>query len=738
MPTPKGVTTSLLPGGTLTENRTYCLRVQSVGRVFNYYGEATGMTMLSRPSNQEKYSCTTTNSTYKNVNVTFEDCGTDCVGYMFIINTTPGGYLPRIAGNITSPNRINPFGGATGFCGAQAETSFAKANATTLYTFNFSSMTMLYTYQSGMSWGFTEYYPAGIPFINVTGGTTTNPITPQDIYDWLQYLNSTQEWAVCSPKTGYLNYNGSIECGTIKLYASIGEMGTTSYGSVFNIPNQIMLDQEWGKLTFNDGGNWTMGNYYATTDGVNNGGVYRRTSCYPAYNQVFSYDWDGSFLGGGYTIAETNMTNYGVGLNGGHYNQISRSTNNPLGRIVSSIYYGAGRIYPYYSKYTIWKYSTAIVPNGGWEFSGGKYGFSDYGFDALRIHQINGYSGTGDYVESIYWNLISSGATGYNFNLWTLYRTTAGNTTIARCVNCELIGRNVWVTYSNYQFNSSQQTIAANQEYTTSIQVVDQNGVAIPGAAVSITNSTGQPVGFYKLAPDYYGASGSSANWSQNGAIVYFGNTSGVSVGDVYLAGVESFRVDSILNYSAVNATRGYGSSRINPICGSSAADPSYAASLNFYRANTTWTTNNTGHLPVLAFILNSSQRIAYAAAGYSLMDYAQYNAPFIIGVNASGYQNATYYYTPNAPATLTFTLMNATACDEECNATVVYINTASGLGTSDSFPATKRVKQPATTTVNTNAGDFPAGLAAGMAIVALLVVSGYFAYQRFKKEEAV
>lgn len=695
------------------------------------------MTMLSRPSPESN--CITTDAARRHINVTFEDCGADCVGYMFIVNTTPGGYLPRIAGNITSPNRLNPFGGSTGFCGAQAETGFAKANSTTLYTFNFSSMVMLGLYGSGFTWGMTEYYPMGIPFINITGGTVANPITPQDIYDWLQYVNNTQEFVTCSPKTGYFEYNGSVECGYFKFFASLGEMGSVSYKTVFNIPNQIIVDQEWGKLTFNDGGNWTMGTYTAATDGVTSGGVYRRTSCYPAYNQVFSYDLVGSWVGGGYTILEANNSNYGVGLTGGHYNQITRSTANPLGRLVSTIYYGAGRIYPTVSKYTIWKYSTAIVPGGGWEFSGGKYGFSSQGFDSMRIHQINGYSISGTYPESLYYNLITSGATFYNFNVWSLYRNSYGNTTVTRCINCRIISPNTWVMYSDYKFNSSIQTVVGTMEYTLALKIVDQNNQPIPSAQVRIYNSTGKPVGFYKHAPDYYAATGSSANWSQSGSIVYFGNTTGVSVGDIYYAGNEYFNVTSVINYSAVQAVRGYGDSRINPISGYSAADPSYSLSLNFYRANSTWVTNTTGDLPVLSLIPNASMRLGYVAGpAYSLMDFNIAQGPFRIEVNASGYQNATYYYLPAAPGAFSLTLMNATACDGECNATVVYINTDSGSGTSDSYPAVKRVKQPVAAAVNTNAGDFPAGLAAGMAIVALLVVSGYFAYKRVKKEEAV
>jgi len=264
---------------------------------------------------------------------------------------------------------------------------------------------------------------------------------------------------------------------------------------------------------------------------------------------------------------------------------------------------------------------------------------------------------------------------------------------------------------------------------------VDQNNQPVPDAQVRIYNSTGKPVGFYKHAPDYYAATSSSANWSQSGSIVYFGNTTGVSAGDIYYAGNEYFNVTSVINYSAVQAARGYGDSRINPISGSSAADPSYSLSLNFYRANSTWVTNTTGDLPVLSLIPNASMRLGYVAgAAYSLMDFNIAQGPFRIEVNASGYQNATYYYQPTGPGAYSLTLMNATACEGECNATVVYINTASGSGTSDSYPAVKRVKQPTAPATNTNAGDFPAGVAAGIAIISLVVVSGFLVYQRTKR----
>jgi hypothetical protein len=666
LPTPKAPTLTLIAGGSLPVGRTYCVKMAAGGRGMNFYGENLALTMLSRPSRESN--CVTTTAGNQNINITFEDCGADCAGYLFYLNTTPGGYSPRPNyWNVTETNRVSPKG--AGYCGVAAETAFSKANSTTLYWGNFSSINPAIVGTAYAGW--VDYYPVGIPFINITGGTALNPVTPQDIYMWLQSLNATQEIMDCSPVSGIRSNGGSWECGTYKLRASLGEMGVASYGTNFNIPLSKFVDQEWGKLTFNAGGNFTIGSYSATTDAAVAGGVYRRTACYPLYNQVVSYDWNGAWLGGGYTLADVNAT-YGTGLYYGPMTQMSQTADAPLWRMVSTVFYATNaRIYPTISKYVTWKYSTVITESGG-EMSGGKTGFSARSVDYFRLTNRANYIGSFSYiVENLYWNtVISSNSAGVGgWVISHLYRNTVGNTTIGRCINCREAGYTGVVGYVSGPFNATAEKLIWNKENTLSLKVVDQTNTPIENAQVRIYNRTGYQVGQYAAAPFAY-LGQTNSNWTNFGNILYLNSTNQLSVGDILYIGDEYLNVTSIINYSACTVTRGMFQSVINQLAGVNIADPTYYYSLNVYWGNHTWATNSTGDLPLLNLVPNATRKVTNTlAAAYFYFDYFVAQGPFRIEVNASGYQNATYYYQPSGPGAYSLALMNATACDGECNA---------------------------------------------------------------------
>lgn len=127
LPTPKAPTLTLLAGGSIPVGRTLCIKVAAGGAGMGFYAEALALTMLSRPSPESN--CVTTTAGMQTVNITFEDCGTTCAGYLFYLNTTAGGYSPRpTAWNVTAVNRVNPL--SYNICGVRDELAFPKANYT--------------------------------------------------------------------------------------------------------------------------------------------------------------------------------------------------------------------------------------------------------------------------------------------------------------------------------------------------------------------------------------------------------------------------------------------------------------------------------------------------------------------------------------------------------------------------------------------------------------------------------
>jgi hypothetical protein len=666
LPTPKAPTLTLLAGGSIPVGRTLCIKVAAGGAGMGFYAEALSLTMLSRPSPESN--CVTTTAGMQTVNITFEDCGTTCAGYLFYLNTTAGGYSPRpTAWNVTAVNRVNPLG--NNICGVRDELAFPKANSTTLYWGSFASINPAVV--GGAYAGWVEYYPSGIPFLNISGGTVANPITPQELYNWLQYLNSTQDFVDCAPISGIRYYGGSEQCGTFRFRASMGTMGTAVANGVFNIPNGVMVDQEWGKQTFNSGFNFTIGVYNPTTTGASAGGIYRRTACYPAYNQLMSFDFNGAWYGGGYTSLSVN-TSYGVGLTSGPMPQITQPASAPLWRLTSSVMYltTGTRMYPYTGSGTQWRYSSIIIESGG-EFSGYKTGITST-VDSLRVSHTTGYWGSfNQIVENIYYNTISSSDSAGPLNGWlvgSLPRTTLGNTTIARCINCREPNNGAVIGYGGWTiFNATEVKIVFNKENSLNLKVVDQNNAPITGATVRIYNRTGYQVGQYAAAPFAF-LGQTSTNWTQRGTTLYLNSTNQLTVGDILYIGDEYLNVTAIINYSAATVTRGMFQSVINPLAGSSTADATYIYSLNVYRGNGTWTTNTTGDLPLLNLVPNATRRVTNIAAGYFLFDWNLAQAPFRIEVNASGYINATYYYLPTAAGTFSLTLMNATASSGGCS----------------------------------------------------------------------
>ena len=606
---------NLLAGGSLTENRTYCFQYAVGGDGWNAYGCSTNTHyMWSQVSNT---TCVTTNSTHKTFNFSWVKSPDPSYDASYIIYANHSfGYEP-IINNSYYDNTIFDSVLDRYLQGFMVESRMEDAGYcnTTHCWLDFDGANRAYNSQ--------VYYEAGMPFIELSGGTEADPITPWDIYNWTVNNQSREEFVEFIP-----THKGLQEAGAYQFKFSFGDYGGTSQIFQFNIPLNVVLMHETGKFVGCTYGNFTMGSYDSTRGVFKDGGTYLRTSYPSMYNQangafkIAASTISGGYTGAsnGYSAAASHNFQFGAGevsFNGATY--------------VSSI----GRLH-----------GGATVRNSLMIF-GGDWGNNDWTKGVVMDNAVfskeiisTGYR----FQEVILRNFRSYPA--YT-DAWqqAIYTNYGNYSHILHLVNP------YWgVPHSRVRVYCSgiDHPTRVSQEFELSLSVVDSiTGLPIENATLTIQDVNGSHASFGLPITSLYDTVNATAGFLR------LKDTSAINTGDYIKSGNEFMKVTGV-NATSVQVTRG----EFNTTPWSLRAERSYNTMIVFPAWREQYS-NSTGEFELVRLQQKWWQRDE-CTGGYKFYyidTEGNASSPFTITVNASGYNNFTAYYTPTAENSFTIGL---------------------------------------------------------------------------------
>jgi len=617
----------LIAGGSLTENQTYCFKYAVGGDGWNAYACSTNtFYMWSQVSNE---TCVTTNATHKTINMTWAKSAEPSYDASYIVYLNHSlGYDPIINNTYYSNtvfdsdlNRYMP-----GFMVESRMEDASQCNNSVCWQ-TWDGLNQSYQSQ--------PYREHGVPFLDLSGGTTAAPITPWDIYDWLVNNQSREEFIEFMPTAP-----GLQEAGAYKFTFSFGDYGASSQTYSFNIPLNVVVMHDLGKYGGCVNGNFTMGSVdaYGT---FQDGGVYLRTS-YPAmYNQAQgAFKVSASIVSGGY-VGATN----GYGAAGSHGFQFGAGEIAFNGAIyVSSL----GRMH----------YGATI--NNSLMITGADWGNNDWVKNVVMDNAVfSKYTIGSGYTlqEVIYRNFRSYPEYTGSQTAWASaqYSNYGNYTHIYHFVNPYW---NIPHSRIRVYCSGTDHPTRVSQEYELKLNVVDsETGLPIENATLTIQNVNGSYDSFSPPITSLYDTVNATAGFLR------LIDSSDFAAGDYLKSGNEYMKVTGV-NATSVQVTRG----EFNTTPWSLRHYRNYHTMIVFKSWREQYSDAN-GDFELVRLQQKWWQKdICDTAYTYWWLDTeGNASSPFVITVNASGYNNFTTHYTPTQANEFTIGLVNATECPE-CN----------------------------------------------------------------------
>ena len=610
---------NLLAGGSLTENRTYCFQYIVAGDGWKYYGCSTNtMYMFSPVSNS---TCVTTNSTHRIVNITWAKSADPSYSALY------GVYLNHSLGYEAINNNsyyLNSVSNSTWrrYFGLNDEQKMETAG-------NCNSSLCWFVWDGvNQNHESVMYYEHGIPFLELSGGTAADPITPWDIYNWTVNNQSREEFVKFMP-----TLEGLQDAGVFKFKFSFGDYGGTSQTFQFNIPLNVVLMHETGKFVGCTNGNFTMGSYDSTRGVFKDGGVYLRTSQASIYNQasgavnIYASMVSGGFVpSGNYTAGGANFRGYKS--HGFQFSGVPRF-NGAL--IVSRL----GRML-----------AGADARNSLMIF-GGEWGNNDWtkGTAMDNVVFSKEIISTGYNLQEIILR---------NFRSYPAYTDAWQQAISSNYGNyshiLHLVNPYWGVPHSRVRVYCSgiDHPTRVSQEFELSLSVVDSiTGLPIENATLTIQDVNGSHASFGLPTTSLYDTVNATAGFLR------LKDTSAINTGDYIKSGNEFMKVTGV-NATSVQVTRG----EFNTTPWSLRAERSYNTMIVFPAWREQYS-NSTGEFELVRLQQKWWQKDICNGA-YSLWyidTEGNASSPFTITVNASGYNNFTAYYTPTAENSFTIGL---------------------------------------------------------------------------------
>ena len=656
----ENVTMMLIAGGNWGEGEDYCARVVTGGGGWNYYANSINTLEILSPPSTEVCSNATTNATHKAFRICWDVTPTNFTGalstdygdaYMF------GIYYTNSVGNYSVYAPTGNVYYDTNFVHYRhlARKYYIEYMGGTQYCYNFSAFTRNYHR--------LPIWEGGIPFVDLAGGTVADPITPDDIHDWLVDDINRSEFVQQID-----TFPGSEE-GTMWLFDFFfGGLGSYENATVFQIPANTMVYQTYGGIKFNDEYDFYMGERaYSSTTKTNYltdlGAVYTRGYLPGTYNTVYGdVGIYGSFIGKLRPVSiGISLTDHGFQWKGDSMN-ISQSLFQGAGRLNSNLLSLHNSI--------LVSESPEIQNNNDWDDG---YTFTPYEINNFDVRPGNSVENTfknADLSKMIarMGNLDSTVAYWY---LWVI-RGYDNSTRMMHFINCKL--PEPWFARLYKQGTLDMQGFI-NEEFELTLSVVDSaTGNPIENATLTIQDASGTHA---------MGGKSATALWSAANYYLYPYDTAffalcdptAHSVGDYIKIGMEFMRVTGV-NATGVNVTRGefnttpWGLQTISP-----GGNNSNGIHMKTYLAWREQYSDSEGKFEEVRLV-NRSMRLGVNESGFPQVIYKKecedqtglykacqnytnftISAPFTITVNASGYNNFTAYYTPTAENSFTIGL---------------------------------------------------------------------------------
>lgn len=700
----------------------YCFRQVAYLGGWNYYAGNNKLEIMSPPS-PEVCANDYTNATHQqfyvcwNVSATnFTDATTvngDAYMHGFYYTTSPGNYSVYGSGNVVYDGNFRyyyhlarkpdlDYQGGTAYCALLAPTR--------LY-YNL------------------PLYEDGLPFLDIAGGSSVDPITPHDVYDFLEEINRTEHIDRLDAFEG-----ADIGAG-YSFKFSFGGYSSYNNASVFNVPANVFLYQPMAAMKMNTLQEFTMGelNYNANEDQEYLpalGGIYSRMGLYPWYDTLYGPTGIyGSMVTAGITTEVSNLrlTDHGI--------QWASTTNQNL---TQSLFQGAGRLNSLniIDSIIISLVTPSMMQN------------RDYANAGFNAYEVNAYDlGRGQPIESTVYGVdlskMSTRLTNYDSSTAYWFRWVASMsyniTRVNRYINTVLPDE--WL-FRYYLLTAGDAQLVSTEEFDLGLRVVNAETAApIENATLTITDSQGNNALYGKSVT---ALSASSSNYVYAFDETYFAveEPSQFEVGDYLKAGAEVMKVTGV-NATGVNVTRGEFNTTpwgLIYLSGTTNNGSVAAYGTKVFRAWDYQLADANGDFELIRLV-NRTMRFVPGENGASAATYYKEcennhlyafcmnmsnftrHAPFTITINASGYNNFTTYYTPTQENYFTIGLANTTECPD-CPATVSMTGNAANGGV---VVVKREVALPSAAPVQQGSG-FGEGLLLGGAVVGFVVLLGLFA----------
>lgn len=409
-------------------------------------------------------------------------------------------------------------------------------------------------------------YEDGVPTLFIEGGDEEDPITPENIYDWL--IANGKDYCITGvpvfPDGDAVNASGNNLCKLYQWRFNLQNFDADTPCFLL-IANENTIQQVWGKIYL---GRHSIAVFGKIDDNgrTYDGGIFIRetnTSIYSGFNNstttTGSFQAYASYIGGGvYPFTNSSLVKNDIRA------QFLAST--PL-YIYDSIIKSDGRMAATYDiRRTRYINSNSELGN--------TTGYSEN--VAIDSYIATYYA----LMEAVYQNLVIVTNGVYDAQI-SLYREQ-NILSHAHFVNP------VWAHETpTFRVNAQSEYLPGDclvtEEFDFSLTVTDNNGNPIEGATVTIVDSNGDP-SIFTLTTMY-----PSNLLAKTGTSLGITNDS-VSIGDVYRSGVETFSIDSGSN--PYNITRS-----VNGINHNIGGTRGTLTTQKFYKQEDSMTTDSDGNV---------------------------------------------------------------------------------------------------------------------------------------------
>lgn len=478
------------------------------------------------------------------------------------------------------------------------------------------------------------YFADGLPILKMTGGTLADPITPQNLYDYLVSAGKTYCIDVISvyPTGQWSTANSTDVCGIFNFKFNLIDAS----GNVFKIPGGVIVWQTVAKTMLL--GTFIMGEIDPTYGFTSNGAVWAGLKSNGFYDCISYQDTAGS------TIYGSSIGNIfaGATILAGHNHSAFQLQMTATLNAYDSVIRTNGRMI---NPFTI-RNSRLMT------------GSSEVGGITNTSDVINGYFDT--YCRTSYslgtvtYNgmQFSKGTTSLTFDIMMYVAGNPLNGT--QCIHANDcifdIGTPV-IRYYNGLAGYYWDAVYL-QGYTTTFKVVDINGNPISGAIIQVVDKDGKKALFSKTSDTK-----SSSNQGKVGTSVYVsGTVPSLTVGKYYRQG------DEVILVTAGSGTGPYTITR--------AQDGSTANFLGLNASKLAWFYERFDSLTTSASGAATAHLVGFKAKGYDLFPTGTAGgtinatvvaqSPFTITITKPGYETYTNQYTADAKRDLVIELKDA------------------------------------------------------------------------------